>query len=197
MSYCDPLHNFKGKCNLKTDLDIIPAEYQYFNSPSIGGEDIYLDYCPVVIPNEDGSCRDVFETNVKINKDDYGEKAGDSSRCLEGTYVNQLGEVSTHFHAGCHKVTCQGSIATIQVGREVVYCTPEGGQIEVRGYFGYMICPPSDILCRNLPCVEGCHGRGKCKNGECTCESGYSGDYCQNTSHNIFFSCVLFLFNLL
>ncbi|CAG9330373.1 unnamed protein product [Blepharisma stoltei] len=184
-SYCDATHTFKGMCNLGTYTDKIPAEYQYFSSPYMGGDDKYLDYCPVVMPNSDGSCRDLLSIPVDLNYKAYGEQSGDSSRCLEGTYVNKLSNFSINYHAGCHKITCQGSIATVHIGQEVIYCTPSGGLQTIRGYNGVIKCPPSDILCRNLPCINGCSGRGLCVDGSCNCDSGYSGNSCENRSETL------------
>lgn len=180
ITQCDHTHTYKGTCTL-TDLNSpIPTQYQYFNDPYIGGNDSLADYCPYIQPLQTGSCLDIGEESSSINEDDYGESVCENCKCLEGTYVNQLSKKAIHLHAGCHKVTCEGNIAVIHIGQEIVFCDPSGGKVAVRGYDGYLFCPNSNILCKDLPCPFACYGRGKCIDGQCQCESGSFGTYCED-----------------
>ena len=194
ISLCDHTHTYKGTCSLAKQAKPIPAQYQYFTDPYLGGSDRYSDYCPTVLPSKTGSCLDIGEDSVSLNKDDYGETAGASSKCLIGTYVNQLSNKAVHLHAGCHKVTCEGNVAVIHVGGEVVFCEPNGGEVAVRGYDGYLFCPPSNILCRDLPCPFACSGQGKCISGKCNCFSG-SDKYCRDFSLILSFPLLIILLN--
>jgi hypothetical protein len=186
ISLCDHTHTFKGTCSLTRMSQAVPAEYQYFNDPYLAGDDAFSDFCPYVVDQDSGSCLDIGEKSVKINKDEYGEASGPGTKCLEGTYVNQLSNKAAHMHAACHKVTCQGNVAVIHVGGQVVFCDPSGGQVAIRGFDGYLFCPNSNILCKDLPCPFACSGRGKCKNGLCNCDSG-SGKYCEDHSNSLKF----------
>mmetsp|Transcript_14199 Transcript_14199/g.20755 ORF Transcript_14199/g.20755 Transcript_14199/m.20755 type:complete len:501 (+) Transcript_14199:1008-2510(+) len=170
-SYCDHTHTFKGMCDLGSSQRVIPPRYQYFSDPYTAGKDQNLNYCPVVKPFVHGNCKKDAETDKS-----YGEEVCENCRCVEGTYGG-------NYQAGCHKVTCMGSVATVHVGEEIARCTPEGGPVTVRGYPGYLVCPPSDILCRTMHCIENCHGRGKCLEGKCRCDEGFYGEFCQNSSY--------------
>lgn len=182
ISLCDHSHTFKGNCNLDTQKNPIPSQFQYFSNVFIGGNDSFADFCPYVTPEPAGSCRDIGVISTDINNKDYGESVCDNCKCLEGTYVSQFSTMSVHWHSGCHEITCEGNVAVVHVGGEVVFCDPGGGEVTVRGYDGYLICPSSDILCKDLPCPFACHGNGKCVSGQCDCDSGYSGLYCDSGS---------------
>ena len=88
-----------------------------------------MDYCPLVKPYDNGSCRDVGIDSTEIDVDVYGEEVCEECRCVEGTFVNQLAGQAIHYHGGCHRITCQGNVAVVHVGQEQVFCEPEGGPI--------------------------------------------------------------------
>lgn len=192
---CDHTHTYKGTCTLSELTSPIPSQYQYFNDPYKGGNDSLTDYCPYIRPLTTGSCQDIGSKSASINSDDYGEAVCENCKCLEGTYINQLSNKAVHLHAGCHEVTCEGNVAVIHVGGEVVFCDPTGGQVTVRGYDGYLHCPESNILCKDLPCPFACYGRGKCVNGQCDCDSGSFGTYCENFAGIVGFVAFLVILN--
>ena len=193
ISLCDITHTYKGACNLGYSTVPIPSQYQYFSEPYIGGNDLLADYCPYVLPTNDGSCQDISQVATSIDTINYGESACTNCRCLEGTYVSQFSTLNTHYHAGCHEVTCEGDVAVVHVGIQIVFCDPAGGISTIPGYDGYIICPVSNILCRNLPCPFGCYGKGKCINGICSCNKGYSGTYCESFARIILITNIFLL----
>lgn len=139
-----------------------------------------MDYCPYVIPFENGSCRDTTREDGGI----YGEKYGATSRCVEGNYV-EIGN-TPRTHAGCHEITCNddGSL-DILVGETTVVCPPEGGNLQINGFAGYLYCPSYEVVCGNniVPCPEGCRGRGTCTDGACQCDAGFTGHSCGEKCH--------------
>lgn len=164
---CDFTHLRKGTCNLITYEDSLPAAFQYFSSPKLGGKDGFLDYCPVVKPSADGNCRDLDSVELE---EDYGEQAGEDARCVTGNYSKSG---SGKEHAACHSVRCSGSTAIITIGSTTVTCPESGGDVEVSGFPGVLHCPPSSILCRQLPCTSNCHGFGYCSSAStCVCDDG-------------------------
>ena len=170
---CDFQHLRKGYCNLGTYQSALPVQYQYFSDPTMGGSDMFLDYCPVVKPYTNGDCRD---PNTVLLTSDYGEAAGPTSRCITGTYSKSG---STAAHVGCHKVSCSGTTATITIGDTTVKCPAGGGDMQVTGYSGVVHCPDSDILCRDVSCINNCDGMGYCQSSLCVCDDGSSS--CQST----------------
>jgi Leishmanolysin/EGF-like domain len=196
ISACDHTHTYKGYCNLGTQSTPIPTQYQYFGSPYTGGSDTMADYCPYVYPSDYGSCQGIGADTTAVDANDYGEMVCESCKCLEGTYVSQLSALAVHYHSGCHQVTCEGDVAIVHVGDEIVFCDPGGGQTIVRGYNGYINCPSSNILCKNLPCPFACHGRGKCTGGVCSCDAGYYGNYCESFSRVLECLSIIILLNL-
>ena len=170
---CDFMHIRKGFCNLGKYQSALPSAYQYFADPMMGGSDQYIDYCPVVKPYSNGNCRD---PDTVLLSTDFGEDAGPDSRCITGTY-SKSGSSSPH--SGCHAVSCSGSTATITIGDTKVTCPAAGGDMEVTGYSGVVHCPASDVLCRDVPCINNCNGMGYCQDSLCVCDDGSSS--CQNS----------------
>jgi leishmanolysin len=168
---CDSLGLRIGHCDIEEYDTKLPTPFQYFSSPYVGGIDYYLDFCPVVKPYWNGNCRDIQEDGHA--EMDLGESTGYWSRCLEGNY--SLGE--TRKHATCHTVDCSASNPIISIGNFTLICPSEGGNIAVPGYHGTITCPPRSQLCREVPCVNNCHGYGYCDKGKCVCEDG--SDRCQ------------------
>lgn len=171
---CDFQHLSKGTCNLATLSSTIPSQYQYFSSSSLGGTDPYVDYCPIVKAYSDGNCRGIDNEKTSVDSD-YGEKACEDCRCIEGTF-GQNGEESVH--ATCHEIECFDSYALVYIGSVKVQCPFTGGSVTVDGYDGYVDCPSSTVLCDPMPCINNCNGIGVCKQGVCNCSDGTVGGDC-------------------
>ena len=168
---CDAFALRKSSCDIYTYNSNLPSAYQYFSNKKVGG-DGYCDYCPLFTSYPNGNCR---STDVYIESN-TGEKAGSKSRC----FVSSLStKTELTGYAACYPVfACSSTGATVQVGTKNVTCPFTGGTVTVSGYKGKLTCPKSKILCKNFPCPEGCSGRGKCVDGKCKCDSGFSGTNC-------------------
>lgn len=181
---CDYKHLNKGQCRIGTWNGALPSAYQYFDNPEAGGEDRFLDYCPIVYQNTGGNCRGLEVGEADLNSD-YGEKVCENCRCIEGTYSKKY---EPHEHAGCHWVECKASSAIIHIGDSQVECPFTGGDVEVPGYNGVVHCPPSNILCDPKPCMNNCSGIGMCVKGVCECPDGTSGGDCGDIKKDFSYS---------
>ena len=179
-TYCDYKRLHKGQCNLVTYSEDLPSKYQYFSDPRTGGSDLYLDYCPVIKQIDSSNCRGLEQSEGQISPD-YGEKICENCRCLEGTYSKSG---STSYHAGCHEVECYDTYALVYFGDVSVQCPFTGGEVEIEGYSGTVICPSTDILCQPMPCPNNCSGQGVCKNGKCECFDGSVGGDCSSYTYS-------------
>mmetsp|Transcript_6738 Transcript_6738/g.12014 ORF Transcript_6738/g.12014 Transcript_6738/m.12014 type:complete len:779 (-) Transcript_6738:214-2550(-) len=178
---CDPLHLHVGICNLSNLTLPIPVYYQWFENPELGGQDTYNDYCPYVKPLDNRNCRDRELVEQQLNPGLYGDEACSDCRCVEGYFSKEAGSAGASRHATCHRVVDCNLLAhevTLKVGDEEVVCSFAGGEVEVPGYSGKLVCPSSDILCRPPPCMHACNGVGLCFNGKCRCDPGYGSDTC-------------------
>jgi len=171
---CDFQHLSKGSCNLKQLQETIPSQYQYFGSSSLGGSDEYIDYCPVVKANSDGNCRGI-DTESTETDSDYGEKACENCRCIEGTFGKDEEE---DVHATCHEIECYDNYALVYIGDAKVECPFTGGTVDVEGWEGSVNCPKTSVLCDAMPCMNNCNGVGICKKGVCECDDGTVGGDC-------------------
>jgi hypothetical protein len=179
-SACDFQHLSKGTCNLRELTNPIPPEYQYFNAADLGGRDSYIDYCPVVKAYSNGNCRGI-DTQQTLVDPNYGEKACENCRCLEGTFGKRSVQP---VHATCHEVECFDSFALVHIGEVTVNCSFTGGQAEIEGFEGFVSCPASSVLCDPMPCMNNCNGIGVCQKGVCQCQDGSVGGDCRGIVAN-------------
>lgn len=170
---CDTFHLRKSYCYL-AKYPYIPKDFQYFSAGIIGG-DSYADYCPVFTGYPDGNCRSENKTSIKTLAS-TDEVIGPHSRCFKSTLSR--GNPLRDYSACYEVINCTDTYAVVQIGQKSVNCPFEGGRLKVDGYIGEIICPDSNILCKNFPCLNGCSGQGKCVDGVCHCDQGYGGDNC-------------------
>ena len=187
---CDTFHLYKGQCNLSKFRSKLPSDFRYFDSPYVGGTNSFIDYCPYRVGYSNGSCRGTGSKKTSTTSV-FHEVVGPNSRCFETTLVEKgwrLG--SDEFHTACYEVVkCQRDRAYIRVWDEIVECPFTGGKVRVDGMTGYLYCPDSDVLCSDVPCMNGCFGKGKCKKGVCECNEGFGGDDCSIACHETCGTC--------
>ena len=176
---CDTYHLYKGYCNIGKFSGSLPYQFRYFSDSSVGGTNSYMDYCPYRTGYSNGSCRGTGERKTNTLSV-FHEEVGANSRCFEGTLIEKGWRLSGDpYHTACYEVvSCREDRAYVRVWDSIVACPFSGGKIEVDGMNGYLVCPNSDILCAEVPCVNGCYGRGKCQRGVCKCDEGFGGDDC-------------------
>ena len=176
---CSSTHITKASCNYISYLQPLSSDYQYFTSPNDGGDDTYTDYCPYNLPFSDGDCRNRGYAATWYYPSTYGEMVCDTCMCFTGTTVKAGRTNSGQVHALCYNVTCGATVATVTLGTTSIACPAAGGQLtNIPNFTGYLDCPPFSVLCGTRPCINACWGAGKCVNGVCQCDDGYSGVDC-------------------
>lgn len=179
---CSSTHTVKASCNFATYTNALTSYYQYFSSPNDGGQDSYTDYCPYAVPFSDGDCKNRGYAPTWYFPTSYGEMVCDTCMCFTGSTV-KVGRINSGaVRALCYNVTCSDTVATVTLGTTKIACPVEGGQLtSISGFTGYLNCPKFSELCGTRPCINGCWGAGRCVNGVCQCDSGYSGVDCSIT----------------
>jgi len=143
--------------------------------------DSISDGCKYYDPHEDYDCdNDDGQDYARLpDLQVYGRGAG--SKCFTGTLNTRSSGSVTSF---CFKYSCSGSGSStqlsVQVGNKQVVCDEEGTKT-VDGYYGSVNCPDPLTFCNTVGkkyCPRNCMGRGTCSNGQCRCNSGFTGVDC-------------------
>ncbi|OWZ20164.1 Leishmanolysin-like peptidase [Phytophthora megakarya] len=174
---CTADFNVKGYCNVASYSSSIPAGFQYFKDPSVGGRDTYADYCPFYRGFNNGDCRGIGRTATLIDSNNRMEEVGLSSKCFQSS-LSRYSSDTADLRPACYKVLkCSSTSLTLSIGGVEVQCPVEGGELKVNGFKGKIICPPSTQLCQLLE--DKCSGNGVLlASGICQCFPGHVGDDC-------------------
>ncbi|OQS03053.1 leishmanolysin-like peptidase, partial [Thraustotheca clavata] len=183
--HCTPTRDAKGYCDLATYKSSIPAGFQYFSNPSLGGQDSYSDYCPLYVGYSNGDCTG----STTYTTSGMGEILSSRSQCFQSTLSTSGSRSST---PACYAVDhCTKTAMIVNVGNTQVSCPMAGGQVSVPGFQGtltlakytaakYLIrfrCPPANTICQRLQ--RECSGLGVLQtDGSCLCNPGYNGADC-------------------
>ncbi|TYZ53430.1 hypothetical protein PybrP1_002739, partial [[Pythium] brassicae (nom. inval.)] len=178
---CTADFSSKGYCNVATYTSSIPAGFQYFQDPMVGGRDTYADYCPFYRAYSNGDCRGIGRTATYADTDNFMEEVGLSSKCFLSSLSKRSSD-SAALRTTCYRVTgCTSASLKLSIGGKDVECPLEGGDITVSGYRGKLSCPVGTRLCQMLQ--DKCSGSGVLlSDGTCQCNPGRVGADCSGTA---------------
>ena len=143
----------RGYCYWST-YSSIPVEYQYLNNLNGYGGYTPADYCPISWTNSIGrnsyysqSC-----TEGEISRSEKlisGFSVSNNSICIISSLNDNLNSEFIYKTASCLKIACNYDIKTfsVDIGKQTIECPNEGGEINVEGYKGSIICPPYNRVC--------------------------------------------------
>ncbi|RNF03126.1 surface protease GP63 [Trypanosoma rangeli] len=132
-----------GSCKIVGYDDPLPAQFQYFTDPRVGGRSADLtDCCPFIVPLPNMWC---------VDGDAYlmrGSRIGPRSKCLKTYYLRDLhgliGDV-------CAEVACDTDELLVRyLGDETWHACPEGSTITPTSPFfrdGEIVCPKRSEVC--------------------------------------------------
>ncbi|XP_045509284.1 leishmanolysin-like peptidase [Colias croceus] len=175
---CSPRRNAVVLCNLVRHDNILPRQYQHFDTlPNVpagdeahyGGSVSLADYCPYLqeftwkhktVLLRGSRCsyeENTPKTDVNFALENYGphSKCFDhSERVWEQKSCRQIREWQ-HWGSGCYKYKCDGGRLHVVVGNYTYTCYFAGQVLQVRiiqkGWLhkGGVVCPPCRELCGN------------------------------------------------
>lgn len=158
-TFCDSSHLNYGLCDINEFGFTLPPEYQYFSEDSIGG-DTLCDYCPV--NTKVFNCRASTSTNY-----DSGETTCNDCRCASTTL--SLTSSNPVLSASCYKIKCLEDRFLIFVAGLNATCLNDTKSVKFQGFYGSIICPKYERVCKDVPCRFNCYGglcvKGRCVNG--------------------------------
>ena len=146
----------KASCALGQYDDPLPLAYQYFNStlgPNVGGNDPFLDFCPVYSGFSNGLCSDAEnEAVIRVNSiERFGFR---NSRCISGN----MGSLKT---ALCLPIACilEDKSFRIFVDDEWQECRRKDLKI-ISKSGDEVICPDPARICPTFFCRNDCLDSG-------------------------------------
>lgn len=170
ISGCTPDLSRKAACSIGQYGSELPTEYQYFNytyGANVGGNDPFMDYCPVYIGFMNGLCSDSRnEAFIQVNSvERIGRR---NSRCLSGN------DASFGRTALCLPIACVVEDRTLRVQVDGFWriCSEKDQELVSRSG-DQIICPDPIRVCPTFFCQYDCLGTrgGICdyEQGQCVC----------------------------
>ncbi|SYZ63434.1 GP63 (plasmid) [Leishmania braziliensis MHOM/BR/75/M2904] len=118
-----------GGCIVLTHTSV-PQYFQYFTDPTLTGLSDFMDYCPTVVPYDDGSCAQrASETSSDMQAFNV---FSDAARCLDGAFRPTTTREDVTYAGMCANVKCDTAARTYSV--------------QVRGSSGYVACTPGESV---------------------------------------------------
>lgn len=147
--------------------------------------DSKADGCNYVYPFKEYDCMNPAGVNYTRLATIQSFGADTGSKCFSGSLSTKVNDTQNSF---CFKYVCNGTglqtSIEVTVGTTKINCTQEG-PMTVTGYKGVVNCPDPLTFCKTVGlkyCPRGCMGRGKCVNGACVCNTGFTGSDCGMTN---------------
>ena len=151
------LSKTKYKLNQGKDDDTI---FLQLNSPNCSQDlkdltgEIPNIFCPIPRPFDESYSTSIYsghcsEINFAEKDDDRYETLGDHSFCVLSSLVNKDDITDKSFKSLCYEMFCSALSLTIKVGEYYIVCPREGGQIKVKYFTGYLLCPDYNLICSN------------------------------------------------
>ncbi|KAK7195270.1 major surface protease gp63 [Novymonas esmeraldas] len=135
-----------GNCKIVNHDSRLPPQFQYFSSPTLGGEDEEMDYCPYVERYAETRC---FFGGRFLNGSVYGAL----SRCFDAPAGFAESGRSSAQYGLCAEVHCGTTTYSVKVKGARMYtrCTPGTtlplSLLSPTFSSGQITCPPYDSVC--------------------------------------------------
>ena len=179
---CSPDMTRKATCNIAMYDSELPSPYQYFGltaGPRVGGNEAFLDYCPVYSGFSNGECMSNESSELQVSPfEEFGYK---NSRCL-------LGSVRGILTALCLQIACVIDDQTLRVRVDGTWrlCEKAGQELIVGSDITAVVtCPDPVRTCPTFYCSRDCLGTdGICdfQTGDCLCHEDILNPRAQNTA---------------
>ena len=144
----------RGICLIQNYSSSIPTSYRYFGTSYTGGWKP-SDYCPVAISYSSSS---YYFSMSCVNGEELGYPSSlgfsisNNSICMKSSLINASDSslIGYNFKRSmCHEIKCNltSKKYIVDIGQAYIECPTDGGELEVEGYNGTIICPPFDRVC--------------------------------------------------
>jgi hypothetical protein len=133
-----------------------PSYFKYFANPRLGGFTNYMDYCPFVLPWNDGKCAQPASGAASCMQG--FNVFSDSARCVDVDFRPKLTNSLIHFYKGlCAGFVCNAPVQEYTVvvyGSNISVQCPPGQNISLSAGSdafeagSYITCPPYMEVCQ-------------------------------------------------
>lgn len=171
------MHNiFRGFCGARLFGRDLPKKHRNFSNARLGGFDIFMNHCPIVVENKFG--RKWYGGNCKWGEQkDLApyEKVSLNSGCFISSLSKQLKHSSIQdveqsawnlevysipnivsAKAACIEFSCKKGEIFIKIEGKDYHC-PSKKVLRINGYHGVVECPDKEVMCSNrYKCKFGC-----------------------------------------
>lgn len=174
---CSQHNKFRGYCGARLFNKDLPEKDRHFQaSAKIGGFDLLINYCPIVVENKfnqkfyGGSC-EVGSKQDLLNYEKIGKNSGCFLSSLEkgDKIIRPYSEQKTAFslevysvpklkesRAACIEYLCEKGEIYVKIENMEVHC-PSNGTAKVPSYGGELKCPDKKVMChKKYKCKFGC-----------------------------------------
>ncbi|KAK7199338.1 major surface protease gp63 [Novymonas esmeraldas] len=154
-----------GICKISNHPSPLPPRFQYFASPTLGGTDVKMDYCPYVQPFSETKCS--FDGRF-LNGSVYGAM----SRCFDAPAGFAESGRSSAQYGLCAKVHCGTTTYSVKVKGAAMYTRCKPGTTLPLSLLsptfsdGHITCPPYDSVCGIRVATTQARRRGAAGKGE-------------------------------
>lgn len=150
---CSPDRMGKAGCSIKTYTTALPSWFAHFaGSPTKGGGDALLDYCPVLKTFGDGWCTDPGNAgSVSSEVLDQGERFCEFCRCFDSSLTVASPTGTGEKFNTCYETYCtEPGERGLKIRLDGIwYPCDAGDTISIDQWGGELECPTNGQLCKD------------------------------------------------
>ncbi len=141
----------KGLCNMATYSSNLGYYEHIRTSPTLGGTDQLMDYCPYVYSFSNGDCRNSANSGIGKPYESFSA----TSSCWDSN-LSLTSETLKTSDSRCFQYACSttSTVLSVKIGSTTIACPADQSGVTITsglpaGYKGYIVCPTNgfDTLC--------------------------------------------------
>jgi len=142
---CNGHRTAGGICGYVTYNQALPTPFEYFSDSTIGGQEGWNDYCPVIEGYSNRYCHD--GDLASTGSDNYGEQYGPNCNCWD--LVGAVDANNGCYLTQCFRDSTNTVVLQVYLNNAWQSCPQEGGLITIDNFpLNFQaVCPPVGFFC--------------------------------------------------